>query len=1056
MRRSRCLTHENRCASARAEWLERRALLSVSLLKDINTVPITAASPEVVAGNSVYFAGVDFTNGQELWKSDGTVSGTHIVKDINPGAADSAPANLNADGSSVYFSATDGKAPLELWKSDGTESGTALVSTLGGDWSFSPQMVPVGNMLFFQLYDAGRTQLWKTDGTPAGTVMLQECPYYSSDYVTQFRAAAVGNELYFIVNFYTAGDQLWKTDGTTAGTVLVSNPAPGSFMYNLTPFEGKLLYTVTDYKSGQGNVWISDGSTAGTQPLSSFSLASGAHLTDLVASGNRGFFRVWYPAGGDGQIWTTDGTPADTGLLRDTGPDLAQPGYPRLMASGGNLFFTANDDSEIWRFSAITHAFTQLATGLSHVSQLTGSSGIAYFNLTSSTASQIWKSDGTPQGTGSVPGTTAAQIGSSPSNFVVLGNSLFFEASSGVWKLWITDGTATQALAQFLLGTASSTPDQFSSAGDLAYFTTSSPQGFWRSDGTAQGTFELSSTIQPRTTADLNGILVFSAIDRNGLAGLWRSDGTLQGTYQISPIQTYTIEAVNGTVFFDHEEYNSAAAATTAELWKTDGTPQGTVEVAQLATYRGPAFPPRVTDIGAAGPLVYFILDVAGQGTLWRSDGTAQGTFPVKTNLPTPPGALNFGSDLMYVGGKEYFFVGGKDYFFSATQLWDSNGLPSGTALVKDLGTAGPLPPGTGLGNLLLAYVWEPGLGNTVWRSDGTASGTYELAGVTPWPTLNPSPIAVLGNRAYFFAPTADPNNLWGLYQTDATSAGTVLVKQLSALPHDFLNAHGRLFFVAGHDLLQTDGTPAGTLSVGHIDRDPAADTFYDTGRMASAGDTVIFHAYNTSYGYEAWRLDRSDNTGTISGSVFNDLNHNGSLDGGESGLAGITAYIYANNNGQLDLGETSATTDSTGTYAFDGLFSGSFVIRQITPEGDAITSPLGYSATVEVSSGAEAAGPTFGDVSVQTVPMDLSYLVALARHYGQAGTFADGDLNGDGKVDFSDLVILARNFGHALSAGTTAAAVNAAALRPTVGVDALTTLLLKSRRGGRKIGLVS
>ena len=41
--------------------------------------------------------------------------------------------------------------------------------------------------------------------------------------------------------------------------------------------------------------------------------------------------------------------------------------------------------------------------------------------------------------------------------------------------------------------------------------------------------------------------------------------------------------------------------------------------------------------------------------------------------------------------------------------------------------------------------------------------------------------------------------------------------------------------------------------------------------------------------------------------------------------------------------------------------------------------------------------------------------LLIVARHYGQAGAFADGDLNGDGKIGFDDLIIVARSYGHTL-----------------------------------------
>jgi hypothetical protein len=45
-----------------------------------------------------------------------------------------------------------------------------------------------------------------------------------------------------------------------------------------------------------------------------------------------------------------------------------------------------------------------------------------------------------------------------------------------------------------------------------------------------------------------------------------------------------------------------------------------------------------------------------------------------------------------------------------------------------------------------------------------------------------------------------------------------------------------------------------------------------------------------------------------------------------------------------------------------------------------------------------------------------FSDLLILARNYGQPGTFSQGDLDGDGNVNFADLLIVARNYGHSLS----------------------------------------
>ena len=153
-----------------------------------------------------------------------------------------------------------------------------------------------------------------------------------------------------------------------------------------------------------------------------------------------------------------------------------------------------------------------------------------------------------------------------------------------------------------------------------------------------------------------------------------------------------------------------------------------------------------------------------------------------------------------------------------------------------------------------------------------------------------------------------------------------------------------------------------------------------------------------------------------ITGTVWNDANHNGIEDAGEAGLAGVTVFLDLNQDGRLDPGDPTATTDSTGTYLFPTVQPGTYSVRQVVPSGYAVTAPQGYSGTATVGADATAAGPDFGDVRLSSVPLDFSYLLTIAQHYGQPGTFADGDLNGDGRVNFDDLLLLAQNYGHPLA----------------------------------------
>ncbi len=82
-----------------------------------------------------------------MWKSDGTASGTVMVKDINSGSSTSFPDYLTAVGSTLYFRAYDGTNGYELWKSDGTSAGTVMVKDInsGSGSSYPSYLTAVGS-----------------------------------------------------------------------------------------------------------------------------------------------------------------------------------------------------------------------------------------------------------------------------------------------------------------------------------------------------------------------------------------------------------------------------------------------------------------------------------------------------------------------------------------------------------------------------------------------------------------------------------------------------------------------------------------------------------------------------------------------------------------------------------------------------------------------------------------------------------------------------------------------------------------------------------------------
>jgi hypothetical protein len=71
-----------------------------------------------------------------------------------------------------------------------------------------------------------------------------------------------------------------------------------------------------------------------------------------------------------------------------------------------------------------------------------------------------------------------------------------------------------------------------------------------------------------------------------------------------------------------------------------------------------------------------------------------------------------------------------------------------------------------------------------------------------------------------------------------------------------------------------------------------------------------------------------ADQPGTLLGSVFIDVNGNGSRDTIEQGAAGVIVYLDANNNGVAEATETKVTANQFGAYAFTGVAPGQHVIR--------------------------------------------------------------------------------------------------------------------------------
>ncbi|HZK82449.1 MAG TPA: choice-of-anchor tandem repeat GloVer-containing protein, partial [Humisphaera sp.] len=156
--------------------------------------------------------------------------------------------------------------------------------------------------------------------------------------------------------------------------------------------------------------------------------------------------------------------------------------------------------------------------------------------------------------------------------------------------------------------------------------------------------------------------------------------------------------------------------------------------------------------------------------------------------------------------------------------------------------------------------------------------------------------------------------------------------------------------------------------------------------------------------------------TSGVTGQVFNDVNNNGSLDSGEAGQSAVNVTLTP--TGATAGGPVTVATAADGSYAFANVNPGTYAVSETLPNGFALTAPLGGLAPVVVVANTSSIGPTFGNVLISSVTLGFNMLVALSQDYTKAGTFANGDLNGDGTVDFNDLVLLSQYYNQTLPPG--------------------------------------
>jgi ELWxxDGT repeat protein len=557
-------------------------------------------------------------------------------------------------------------------------------------------------------------------------------------------------------------------------------------------------------------------------------------------------------------------------------------------------------------------------------------SNIFFSAATPTSGRELWKTDGTAEGTLLVKDIYAGMSGSTPRNLMEVDGVLFFVADdiSGPNRLWKSDGTEAgtvvvhselQVWNNFSAGVMENVNGTLFIAASHASNNGTGVE-LWKSDGTEAGTVLVKDFIgvqgsYPYELTSSNGVLFLNAYGDGGRE-LWKSDGTEAGTVQVKDIYVgghsspQHLRDVNGALFFVADNGPQGR-----ELWKSDGTEAGTVLVRNILTGTDGPDPQHLTNVN--GTLYFTAVDASNGRELWKSDGTLAGTVLVKNIRPN--GAYEFGSypqDLVNVGGTLFFTANDGA---NGVELWKSNGTNATTVMVKDTytGASSSYPSNLTNVNGTLAFVAsDPSVPfRALMKSDGSAVGTVLVDSTFEIDVDHhqyPTSLAAVGDDLYFAAPSLA---LWDveLWKSDLTEAGTVKIKELASATWDsliseYIELGDELIFTAndgsGSRIWISDGSAAGTSVL------TMNVSWINTPSFTRSGEFVFFAGYTPEQGLELWKTDGTE-AGTM---LVKDI----AADSGWSVPSNLTdvngtLFFSANNGTQgYELWKSDGTADGT------------------------------------------------------------------------------------------------------------------------------------------------
>ena len=434
---------------------------NIEMVKDINpngnSLPmnfkVASYKESMVSTPQKLFFFADDGQNKGVYITNGTEAGTVKISNNMISASGFTTfhtINYLVNSPTVLFISNTSNYGYEVWKSNGTLNNTVLLKDIfAGTYSSNPSNIVTlsGSAFFAANSSTNLRSLYITDGTTTGTTIA--VPFNTGANSMIYNIDTLNGKLIFAAFTLQNGAELWISNGTEAGTQLVKdiNAAQsnafdtlyGGIKFSPIHYKGKIYFAA---KNNTGNLepWFSDGTTNGTLCLKEINSNGSSNPTSFIVCNDLLYFIAW-----DGQeygIFESNGTVGDANKILSFGNTFA---YKYLFPYNNEIYFYDNTGL-LKKIHSQTHQVTDIKQFspdpyLSY--QFYVYNGYLYMRAYRSGNYELWRTDGTPNNTIQLTAANATSSGN-PINFIEYNGSLYFAASftdagHELWKL--TDST---------------------------------------------------------------------------------------------------------------------------------------------------------------------------------------------------------------------------------------------------------------------------------------------------------------------------------------------------------------------------------------------------------------------------------------------------------------------------------------------------------------------------------------------------------------------------------------------------------------------------------------